>query len=341
MSQGKKDKFIPIFFGVLGVGTLALGYLGWSASSAADDAEAAYKKSVSDLATLEKAPLSRTEDNAKKKKGLVDAYVKQVKELSTTMLAYQAPLNDKESNESFQRKLSEATRTIKENAAARQVKLGDKFDLGMGHYLADFPVPGSAPRLSAQLDAIVYLTNAALEAGVTEVNALIRPELDFEREKKEEAKSDLKEKKPASPAAAKPAAVKDKVKKDAASVVDESTVLERQPLSLTLTGKNDSLLRFLQSIANSSPEKAPHFFVIRTLRIENESKDGPSKTIQPTLEEKPDPNNKDAPPIKTDAIYLLGFESVKLHAEIDLVRFIPAPTEGEKGKPAKPEAAAN
>jgi hypothetical protein len=335
MSQGKKDKFLPVFFGALGLGAVALGYLAFSASSTADEAEKSFKDKLTELERLEKAPLSRTEDNAKKKKELVDAYVKKVQELSKVMEAYQVPINDKETATSFQAKLSEATKAVKETAASRGVKLNDKFDLGMGRYLAgDFPVPGAAPRLAAQLDGVVALTNAALEAGVLEIRTFTRQELPFETEKGEEVKSDPKAKKTAPVGKSAPGKSGDKkaTAKDAAPVLDESKVLERLPISITLTGKNQSILKFLENIANATPEKNPHFFVIRTLKVENEVKDGPAKNLQVALEEKPDPDNKEAPPIKYDAAYILGFEQVMAQIEIDLVRFIPEPPPEEKGK---------
>ena len=78
----------------------------------------------------------------------------------------------------------------------------------------------------------------------------------------------------------------------------------------------------------------PHFFVIRTLRVENAEKDGPPKGKEVRVREVPNPDDKDKP-FKYDAEYLLGFENIKMQLDLDLVRFIPAPVAEEKGKPAK------
>lgn len=335
MSQGNKDKFLPVFFGALGAVVAGFGYLGCSASSAADDAQAAYEKKLEDLERLEKEDLSRTDENAKKKKELVDTYVQQVEELSKTLHTHQveeAPI----ANAAFQGELKRVTDEVLAAAKARGVKLPEQFDLGMGRYLSDFPVEGAAPKLRAQLEAIAFVVNAAFDSGVTEINALTRPELEFEKPKKEEpAAADNKKPKP------KKADAKGPQTKKAAPGLDESEVIERQPLQLTVTGKNKALLTFLEKLANASPEnQAPHFFIIRTLRVENANKDGIDRNREVVIKEEPNPDDKDKP-VKYDAEYMLGFEDIKMELNLDIVRFLPAPDSDEKAKPAKSSTAAN
>jgi len=341
MSQGKQSKFLTIYFSALGVGALALGYLGWSASSTAEEAEAKYKAAVTDLDRLEKSPLSRTKENAAKKTDLVKAYVDQVQALNTSMLAWQVPANEAETGESFQKKLIQAVKTAKEDGVSKQVKVPEKFDFGMDKYLASFPV-GTAPRLSAQLDSLIFLVNAAMDAGVSSIDSLIRMESAFETEAPDEPVP-TPGKKPVKPAPApkpKPGDKKVAVEKDKPAV-DESKVLERQPLALTVTGKNKSVLSLLEALANTSPEeKSPHFFVIRTLRVENQLKDGPAKTQTVELKEEeitePDGTKKT---VKRDAMYLLGNEQVRMSLELDLIRFVAEPAAPEK--PAVKTANAN
>ncbi len=325
MSQGKQSKFLIIYFSVLGAGALVLGYLGWSASATAEEAETKYKNAVTDLDRLEKAPLSRTKENAAKKTTLVKTYVDQVQALNTSMMAWQTPLNDSESNESFQKKLNEAVKAVRANGVSSQVKVPEKFDLGMDKYLAGFPVPGTAPRLSAQLDSLIFLINAAMSAGVSSIDSLTRGELAFEKETTGTTPTASAALTPAQKAAAKKAEAeaKSKAKAPAGPAVDESTVLERQPLTLTVTGKNHSVIALLEALANTSPEKmAPHFFVIRTLRVENQLKDGPAKTqtVEKKENEETGPDGKKSVVIR-DAMYLLGNEQVKMHLDLDLIRF--------------------
>ena len=340
MSQGKQNKFLTIYFSVLGVGALALGYLGWSASSSAEEAEKSYNDRVTELDRLEKASLSRTKENADKKKKLVDEYVTQVQAMNTTMLAWQVPANETETGESFQKKLIQAVKTAKEDGLSKQVKVSEKFDFGMEKYLASFPV-GTAPRLSAQLDSLIFLVNAAMDAGVSSIDSLIRTELAFESEKPDEPAAEPgKKPKPAPAPKPKPGEKKVVVKEDKPAV-DESKVLERQPLALTITGKNKSVLSLLEALANASPgNMAPHFFVVRTLRVENQLKDGPAKTQTVEVKEEeitlPDGTKKT---IKHDAMYLLGNEQVRMSLELDLVRFVAEPAAPEK--PAARTASAN
>jgi len=334
MSKGKQSKFLPVYFSVLGAGALGLGYLGWSASSTADEAEGNYKAAVAELDRLESAKLSRTKENAAEKANRVKAYVEQVQGLNKSLMAYQAPIADIE-NPDFQKKLVDAIKTLTEDAKSKSVKVDEKFDFGMAEYLGGFPIPGTAPALSAQLDALVHLTNAAMDAGVSEINVLNRTKLAIEAEKEEQPKDAPK--KPGKPAqktgaASKPAGAK----KEAGPLLDESKVLERQSLAFAVTGKNRSVLNLINALSNASPDKAPHFFIIKTLRTENELKDGPDKNRQVEIKEESDPNNKDNV-IKRDAMYLLGNEQVKLHLELDLVRFVPEEAPVEKGKPAAKE----
>jgi len=339
MSQGTKDKFLPIFFGSLGAVVVAFGYLGCSASSTADEAKARYDKKLSELDRLEKEELSRTDDNAKRKKELVDGYVTQVQELSKTLMSRQAEEKPVK-GDTFQSDLKKAVDDVIAAAKARSVKIPEKFDFGMGNYLGGgFPVEGAAPKLRAQLDALAFLTNAAFAAGVTEVNSLVRPEQEYEKAKKEEpaAQPGDRRRPPQPRPGAGPASRT--ARAAAAPVLDESTVLERQPVQITVTGKNKALLTLLESLANTSPEKeAPHFFVIRTLRVENSNKDGIDKNREVTEREAPDPNDKEKA-IKYDAEYMLGFEDIKMELDLDVVRFLPEPPAEEKTRPAARPAA--
>ena len=132
-----------------------------------------------------------------------------------------------------------------------------------------------------------------------------------------------------------------KAPKEAPMLVEEGKVFERQPLSFRVTGKNDSLLKLVEALGNTSPEKmSPHFFIIRTLRVENEKKDGPPKNQVVTSEEVTAiPNDKNSVFLR-DAMYLLGNEQVRMHLELDLVRFVAEPAAPEKAGTAKPTAAA-
>lgn len=342
MSQGKKDKFLPVYFSVLGAGLLGLGYMAWSAGGASDEAEAKYRKAVGELKELESQPIVRNAENADGKKAEVEAYVKQVQELGATLLARQAPA-PAIGNEVFQRELSQARDAILAAAKDKNVKINPEFSFGMDRYLSGFPESGAAPRLKAQLDALVFLTTAAMDAGVTEINSIARTELDYEKEKKgltpEEKKKAEEEKKRAEAEKKKAAAQKSKdksvLKETPATARDDKEVLERQPVVFTVTGKNDSVLRFLEALANASPENnAPHFIVVRTLRVENEMKDGPAKGLQVEDKEEEDPVNKVK--IRRNAKFVLGGEKVQLQLDLDIVRFLEEPAEETKDKSSKP-----
>lgn len=324
MSKGSQNKFLPIFFGVVGAGALGLGYLAYSASDNASIEEAAYTKAKKELNELESAPLSRTEENAKKKKELVDKYLAQVADLNGTLRKYQAAPTDAPDPQAFQKKLQKYVADINKAAKDKSVTLPDKFDYGMGKYLSDFAPDGNvAQALSANLEALNFIASAALESGVRSVDYFSRDEIAIEKEAPAPAPSGTGPKKatPAKKPDAKQAA------KATPSVLDESKVLERQSVRMTVTGKNKSVTALLEALANTNPEKAPHFVTIRNLRIENEVKTGTSRTLEVKAEEiKPEGQ----PPYIVDAVYVLGNQAIKAYLDIDIIRFL------DEEAPAKP-----
>lgn len=327
MSKGKLNSFLPGYFAALGIGTLGLGYLAWSASSAATEAKESYEAKRATLESMQRGSIFPNEQNEAKKKQLVDALAAKVKTLVDGVSAYQTPINAAETGESFQKKLVAATAAITEAAKERKVTLGEKFDIGFDKYSDSFASTEAAPKLAAQLDAVTYLLNTAMASGVTSLESFKRTPLEIEAAKADAApaaapgKPGVQPKPVAKPAPGSPAARAAATKAPAGPAVEESKVLERQPMQLEVTGSNIAITQFLSALANVKPgETGAHFFTIRTLKVENAMKDGPDKAVTVIMEEKEDPETKTT--VKRDAKYILGNESVTLYLDLDLIRFL-------------------
>ncbi|MEN9283586.1 MAG: hypothetical protein RLZZ179_1079 [Verrucomicrobiota bacterium] len=327
MSKGKLNSFLPGYFAALGIGTLGLGYLAWSASSAATEAKASYEAKRATLESMQRGSIFPNEQNEAKKKQLVDALAAKVKTLVDGVSSYQSPINAAETGESFQKKLVAATAAITEAAKERKVTLGEKFDIGFDKYSDSFASTEAAPKLAAQLDAVTYLLNTAMASGVTSLESFKRIPLEVESAKADATpaaapgKPGVQPKPAAKPAPGTPASRAAATKAPAGPAVEESKVLERQPMQLTVTGSNIAITQFLSTLANVKPgEAGVHFFTIRTLKVENAMKDGPDKAVTVIMEEKEDPETKTT--VKRDAKYILGNESVTLYLDVDLIRFL-------------------
>jgi hypothetical protein len=183
MSKGKLNSFLPGYFAALGIGTLGLGYLAWSASSAATEAKASYEAKRATLESMQRGSIFPNEQNEAKKKQLVDALAAKVKTLVDGVSSYQSPINAAETGESFQKKLVAATAAITEAAKERKVTLGEKFDIGFDKYSDSFASTEAAPKLAAQLDAVTYLLNTAMASGVTSLESFKRIPLEVESAK--------------------------------------------------------------------------------------------------------------------------------------------------------------
>jgi hypothetical protein len=330
MSKGKSNSFLPGYFAVLGLGALGLGYLAWSASSSAEEAQASYQSTKDSLDSMQRGTIFPNAENEAKKKKLVDALATKVKTLVDGVSKFQSPINAAESGESFQKKLVATETAIKEAAKGRSINLAEKFSIGFDKYADSFASAQAAPQLAAELDAVAFLLNTAMASGVSSLDSFSRAELDIE---KTAPPADPTAKPGTRPAAPTPPKVNPQkpVAAKGAPAVEESKVLERQTMNLVVTGSNIAITQLLSNLANVKPgDTGAHFFTIRMLRVENSMKDGPDKTVTVTMEEKEDPETKTT--VKRDAKYILGDEKVTLSLDLDLVRFLDPASETAAAK---------
>ncbi len=310
MESLKKNKFLSTFIGVVAGAALILGWLlfsSWRDQTAKAEVFAAEKTEVD---RLESKPLFPNEENLKARKAQVDVYAVSVNELQKKLIASQPELDRSLRSDQFQSKLTDTLRDIK--SLAEMTKLSEKggeFDLGLGKYRNSLPPDAAVADLDFQLTALASLVRTLLTDRVSAIENIERTELAVESGVKEEepaeaTRSGSRARRPAATAAA-----------GSASVLDEKTVLQRYPFGLRFTGTNKSVQDALNHLANSKD----HFFAIRAIRVENEKKDGPDKSLRSTSTEGQ----------KKDSTVVLGGEKVSAWVAIDLIRFLD-PDDAEK-----------
>ena len=318
MSKAKQNTFLTGYFAILAAGAAGLGYLAWSSWSASTEAQEQYTATKAKLLALQKAPIFPKQENVDAKKKQVDAYVDKVTELNNKLRAFQTPLADTMSSSDFQAKLQKTRDASVVDAKNAGVKLPEKFDLGFATYLSTFPETKAVPQLNAWMEGIQHFFEILVASGVKEINAVSRPELDFEKKGGVAATPDK-----AKPAP-KPTTTASKGKKPAetapVAVIDEKLVLERYPFEITFTTSNRSLNDLLTALAGGGAgAKSPLFYNIRVLRIENEQKTGAETSAPVSIQEQNDPDTEK--PFKRDSIYIFGVEKIQVHLGLDLIRF--------------------
>ena len=237
MSKGKSNSFLPGYFAVLGLGALGLGYLAWSASSSAEEAQASYQSTKDSLDSMQRGTIFPNAENEAKKKKLVDALATKVKTLVDGVSKFQSPINAAESGESFQKKLVATETAIKEAAKGRSINLAEKFSIGFDKYADSFASAQAAPQLAAELDAVAFLLNTAMASGVSSLDSFSRAELDIEKTAPPADPTAKPGTRPAAPTPPK-ANPQKPVAAKGAPAVEESKVLERQTMNLVVTGSN-------------------------------------------------------------------------------------------------------
>lgn len=318
MEALKKNKFLSTFFGVVAALTLVLGWLlfsSWRDQTAKAEAFQAEKDEVD---RLESKPLFPNEANLKARRAQVDAFAASVNELQEKLIERQPELNKGLRSDQFQSKLTETLREIK--GLAEMTKLADKggeFDLGMGKYLSTLPSEAAVPDLDFQLEALASLVRVMLADRVASIDNIVRSELPIESGKvdDEDAKSKASSSRGSSRSSSTAAA--------APKVLDEKEVLQRYPFELRFSGTGKSVQAVLNHIAND-PQ---HFFAIRAIRVENEKKDGPDKSLR---------GYSSTDGQKKDSTIVLGGEKVFVWLAVDLIRFHKP---GAASAPAKTTAA--
>ena len=295
-------------------------FYAFSGYSKYSDAMGSWDVKVRTIESLERKVPYPSEGNAEALAGKKDEFEKAVLELFESLKAFQRPLDAQLANTVFQGNVKQRVQSFREYAKTEGMELLDDpqaFQLGFDSYATDIPKPELVPYLDYELEAIDKLLRQLVD---TDAEAL----LTFERD----------------PIPGE----------DGGAERQESGVVHKYPIRLRIRAKHASFQNFINQMANDEE----FFYILRVLKVKNESPEGPIKLISedgstdlPTyinLETKevasyaqlvewgyPDTPAADIAPIareegfelnKLDARVLMGEERLNVFMVIDIVRFV-------------------
>lgn len=336
----KDNKFLAGFAGFTLVAAIALAYFlitGWLSYS---ESYSSYQDLSSQNQRLASKKVYPDEDNLAEEEERIEKYLEKANELRDKLVKDQAPLQDI-TVDAFPVRLKEAYDKVVAKAADSGFTLPDGFFFGMQRYKDGLPAEGAVDELGMQLSAIEHLTNVLIDSGAAGIDEFIqRDEMPSENpgnSPEEESDSRGNNNWPEF--------------RDGAVPYEPSEVLGTYRFRLQFTATHDAMVEFLNTMANDKE----HFYWLRALRVENQSKEGKSREDDfqpfPVPQELPDdgqalagdvelfndPNaasgqevqfDENGNPIVTenfgpmiDARILFGAEQVKVLAIVDVVRF--------------------
>jgi hypothetical protein len=336
MDSIKNNKVLATIFYVALAGALGLGYLAYSAYAKYEASLVELEAMNGNLKRAESSALYPNQQNVEKLEGQVNDYSKEVSSLTKTLLHLQLPAEPIGVTE-FQQSFKDMLAGTKATAEDSKVALPKDFALGFPRYASEPPKsPEAARQLFDYVKSVDAIVQGAIKSGVTSIDSLQRSELEVE-------KPDAPPPPPPSAAQLKRSKLKTS-KKAAAPPAQVAQVTERRSVNLDITTDQAPLMALLNLLADANA--MPYFTVVRILHVENEKQEGPLKSIQapsataseeesktaPAAAANPDDPNAPPPapvvetieapkPASPDALAIMGHEKLKVHLEIDVVRF--------------------
>ncbi|MCG8599983.1 MAG: Amuc_1100 family pilus-like protein [Verrucomicrobiales bacterium] len=223
-------------------GSAFYAYSGYSKYS---EAMGSWDEKVRTIESLERKVPYPNEENAEALEERKDELDAAVQELYESLDAFQRPLDTAMTNTQFQEKVVERVQEFREFAKDEDMGLLEDpqtFQLGFDVYATDIPKPELVPYLNYELEAIDKLLR---QLGKADADALVS----FERD----------------PIPGEQGGPENQ----------ESSVVHKYPIRLRVQAKHDSFQRFINGMANDKE----FFYILRVLKVKNESPEGPIKLV--------------------------------------------------------------
>lgn len=302
MNWARENPLLAGVAGVTGVGTLALGWLIWSASSHLTEVDERYQSQVNEFRRL--AALTPFPDGSNVAK--LEEQRKEVaaagKALEEQFAAFE-PAAESLDPAGFQDRLRKEVAAIVAKAKTANVKVADTFYLGFERYRAELPPEKAVPLLTRQLAAIRTLLNGFIDAGVESIGAINRKPVPGEAGAVAEA----------APAAGTPPAAAAAARKAAAG----SDLISRFPFDVTIGADQGAFRRAVSRLMEQRP-----LLVIRSLQVKNEKEKGPPRIA----ETKSDAAPAATPGKPAEAMrYVVGQEKLTAILNVEVIRYVPVP----------------
>lgn len=241
---------------------------------------------------LESKPIFPSEENLEEFRKRLDSFEEQVNHFHSKLKQFQKPLENSLKAKDFPQILADAVVDFRK----KPVKLPDDFYFGMNKYeKGGLPPEPATGILKFQLDAIQHLLNVAIDQGAEEI-------FRFDREVTPLEALDGKD-------------------------PELTEQVAKYPVTVSFRTTHDGFRNFLNKVSNDTQ----FFYIVRVLRVDNESKDGPRKAgeqqsfylnlvTREVVNEKPE-GAAGADLVLMDARPIFGREKLLVTAVIDLCRF--------------------
>jgi len=275
-------------FGIVSVLLLAAtGFYAASSFQRYRESLSRWEEKVESIADLEVQVPYPDEKNASALEKRVGSYRESVQALSETLKAFQRPLETgvETTGQSRAKKYVEDFRFFaKANVFA--IETGNEFLLGFDAYANKMPDPDLVPLLYFQMDAIDHLLRKLVTSGAKSMTSFERDPLPGESGSRESS---------------------------------SGAVIQKYPVRIRFQTDHDSLQGFINELANDRD----FFYIIRVLKVQNESQEGPLKQIPEDEPSSVGPEKSLEIPIQEarDARVLMGQERLNLFMDIDICRF--------------------
>lgn len=275
-------------FGIVSVLLLAAtGFYAASSFQRYRESLSKWEKKVESIADLEVQVPYPDEKNASALKKRVGSYRESVRALSETLKSFQRPLETgvETTGQSRAKKYVEDFRLFAK-ANAFTIETENEFLLGFDAYADKMPDPDLVPLLCFQMDAIDHVLRKLVKSGAKSMTSFERDPIPGESGARE------------SPSGA---------------------VMQKYPVRLRFHTDHDSLQGFINDLANDRD----FFYIIRVLKVQNESQEGPLKQIPEDEPSSVGPEKSLEIPLQEarDARVLMGQERLNLFMVIDICRF--------------------
>lgn len=319
-------------FAVLLIG--GAGFYAFTGYRSYADSLAQWDDKVGTIESLERRVPYPNKDNSEALAAKIEVYEKSVQDLFESLNTYQRPLNTTLPNTQFQQLVSTKVQTFREYAQAGGLEIEDssEFQLGYDIYSATIPPQELVPVLDYELEAIDHLLRQLVDLGAEKLVTFERDPIPGEEGGADEF---------------------------------ESGVVHKYPIRIRFTGTHASFQQFINSIANDSD----FFYIVRVLKVRNETSEGPVKLtssdgatdiprfVNPTTQEMAgmtllqewglgvvsdeelEAKAKEAgfEQSKQDARVLMGQEKLNVFMVVDIVRFVSPEEQAAAGEDKKEE----
>ncbi|MFT5469724.1 MAG: hypothetical protein ACI8UO_004846 [Verrucomicrobiales bacterium] len=307
--KSKEQSFWTLFaiFAVVLLG--GSGFYFYTSYSKFKEADTGFANLRTKTEKLLSAPIYPTSDNRDKLVKQAGEYEIEVEKLYDALGKFAQDLESIRAQD-FPREVKNQVEAI--NALSldpkNPVKLPDEFYLGFDKYRDKIPSDEAAGILKFQLDSVVHLVRLALDNGANRIFALQREETPQERGDPDP---------------------------------EETELVTKYTVTFSFRTSHEGYRNFVNLVSNDSK----YFYIIRILRVDNESKEGPERDYdQGNVVVDKDGNPVVDPPDDVDdsefqvldARVIFGEEKLMITAVIDLCRFpkqenedAPAAAEGE------------